>query len=261
LAIEVAAADPSRDGLVHLMRNCLLYATLGMRSTQLPPELLGVLAQTGESARALDYAELIQDRSKKSKAYCLIGQALMAQDNTEAGKQAMSQALAVAEAMTNESDKADGLSGVAEAMARAGDLTAAGRVATRALAVAESMWNPIRAADALAGVAQAMVQAGDLAAAGRVASQALVAAEAITYGPDKAPALTGVARAMAQARLDAKALHVLQCAFNTGRLAGRSSVFDVLSGCGSILAAIDGSKTLWRICEAFQEVETWWSWQ
>lgn len=45
LIIQVAAADESSSGLVQLVRDCLIYATLGTRATEVPPAVLGILAQ------------------------------------------------------------------------------------------------------------------------------------------------------------------------------------------------------------------------
>ena len=217
LVIQVAADDESAEGLVHLVRGCLIYATLGTRATQVPPEVLGILAQEGEVARALGYAGLIQDKAKQSEAYLRIGQALLIQgkNKNEEEKQAINQALAAAEAIQNEWHKASALSAVAQAMAQAGDKEGLHR--------------------------------------------ALAAAEAIEDEEDKASALSGVAQAMAQAGQHTKALQVLRNAFWTSRLAGRKTFFRVLENGAEPLAAVDRGKTLWKMYEAMQEVDGWWS--
>ena len=81
LAIDVTTEDESSEGLAQLVRNCLIYSTLGSRATTVPPEVLEVLAQTGETKeiqKAIDYAELIQAPEKRSEAFRLIGEAILA---------------------------------------------------------------------------------------------------------------------------------------------------------------------------------------
>jgi hypothetical protein len=113
LAIQIAAAEELPTGLVQLVRDCLIYATLGTLATAVPPEVLGILAQFGQVTKALGYAALIQDKSKQSEAYLRIGQAVLVEGNNEERKHAINLALAAAEAIQDVQYKASALSDVA----------------------------------------------------------------------------------------------------------------------------------------------------
>ena len=155
LAISATAEDDSNEGLVQLIRLCLLYATLGSSATEVPPELLGMLAQVGQSARAMDYARLIQDREKQSKAYAFIGEALLTQGEgvRKEAETSIRCALAATETIPDEWSRAQALSEVAKTLVHMGDLD-------RALAAAEKISGGSDKVQVLSRVARALGQAG-----------------------------------------------------------------------------------------------------
>jgi hypothetical protein len=119
----VAAKQETPIRWEHLIRGCLIYASVGSMATNVPPEALGVLVQTGDKdqvSTALGHAALIRDKRKQSDAYRLIGEALLTRGETAQAKEMLGQALAAAEAIGNEGYRAEALSGVAQALAQGG---------------------------------------------------------------------------------------------------------------------------------------------
>ena len=223
LAIEVAGAEDPPN-LVQVVRDCLIYATLGSLATNVPPWVMGVLSQVGQVAKARGYATLMQDAQKQSDAYRLIGEALLARKQLEEAKEVLGQAFAAAEAIGNkeykkftmigmgaaEQAKADALIGVAQALAQAGEKERAAEAANRALAAAKaiddrrSSWE--FKAKTLIKVAQALDQMEEMDGL----NQVLMAAETIEDEECKAYVLSELAQALAQADEFDRALAVAE---------------------------------------------------
>jgi hypothetical protein len=70
-------------------------------------------------------------------------------------------------------------------------------------------------------------------------------------------ALVQVAMAMPDAEFE-RAVGLVRAAVRGARLHGRASLIGVLGVGASVLARIDQGRTLWRICEAVTQVDSWW---
>ncbi|HIC94745.1 MAG TPA: ATP-binding protein, partial [Anaerolineae bacterium] len=87
-----AAEEGGIKGLPRLVQCALLSATLGSLATQVPPEVLGVMARLGQARRALDYARLMVDLKRKAEALRLIGLALWEQGQADEAAAALDEA-------------------------------------------------------------------------------------------------------------------------------------------------------------------------
>lgn len=201
LAIVAAAAETSRDAMVHLVRDVFVYVTLSSLATQVPPELLGVLVQLGQLERAEEYAELIQDGTRRSEAYGAICGTLseVVQALAQAGQQdraaaAADQALAAAERIPDEGVNAEVLSEVARALLRVGN------------AHGLNLATPLKTADTraraqasmLSEVVKALFRRDERSKALQAAGQAARAAQAVESKTAKVFALGQVAVALWQ---------------------------------------------------------------
>ena len=115
------AAEEQPPNLVQVGRGALIYATLGELATNLPPELLALLAQLGQEDQALDNAKLIQDLPKRCQAYLQIGEVFRKRGERARGIQIVRQALTAAETNQDVWVKAELLDHVAEKLAQLGD--------------------------------------------------------------------------------------------------------------------------------------------
>lgn len=95
LAIKVAGSENPPD-VIQEARGSLLYATLGSLSTNVPPVALGVLAQEGQLSKAQGLAALMQDPLNQSRAYQLIGEALLEQNKVQEAQSILTRAAAAA---------------------------------------------------------------------------------------------------------------------------------------------------------------------
>jgi tetratricopeptide (TPR) repeat protein len=195
LAIDAALAEsPVRWD--QLVRGCLISASLRSMVAQVPPEVLGVLAQAGDPdrlAQARGYAALITDKRQQADAYRLIGEALAGQGRADEAKDLLRQARVVAESIGDIESRASALNGVAQALAQAGDKGAATQVAQQALAPLEAFRDIESYGQALKGSVDALAQAGD-----KEALRQALAAQALMDEEHRARAIGWVARALAQ---------------------------------------------------------------
>jgi tetratricopeptide (TPR) repeat protein len=235
LTIKVASSE-ELPNLVQVVRGSLIYTTLGSLATNVPPEVLGVLAKLGQVRRALGIAALIQDAILQSSAYILItdaflehgeveearivlGHALTAVEAIDIGWEeaigsnlskvaqrlsrveeevGLERALELAEATGKGMDKVNVLSAMARALALEGNKVRATDVANRALVVAEAMGDDVTKAAALSKVAQALAEAGEKERSGEVADYALAVAEKMDDEMAKAVVLSELARDLIQ---------------------------------------------------------------
>ncbi len=119
LAIEMAAADKTARGLIQLVRNCLIYATLTQVTSQVSPELLGPSAQTGQADKAL--AKALADAALRGdpEAYLAIARARLEKDDWNkddlaAAKAALEQALQAAKGLGDKEKQTHALCQVAK---------------------------------------------------------------------------------------------------------------------------------------------------
>ncbi|MCZ7569918.1 MAG: hypothetical protein M5U01_15225 [Ardenticatenaceae bacterium] len=139
LAIDVAAASPSPEDMVQLVRHCLVDATLHESATDIPLSALYTLTLVGQAASARGYAALIKDAAKRITAYSLICAALVDRGEFQEAGDLVEQIGALAEASGDEIDTASALGWAALAFARIGNLDGAVRTARRALASGEGI--------------------------------------------------------------------------------------------------------------------------
>jgi tetratricopeptide (TPR) repeat protein len=290
LAIEAASSEQPSN-LVELIRGSHIYATLTSLAANVPPEVLGVLAQLDQRAKAEGYADLISDPQKRSSAYCQIASALLPQGKLSEAKHIIDKALTMVRALNDSQPRAEALGGIASVLAEAGCTDQAVVVADQALTAAQEIWNIRTRAEALANVARVLVKAGCTDQAVVVADQALTAAQEIKDDQDKAKVLTSFVRVLAEAGCVDQALTAAQAiendqdkartfasvarvlaetgqinstsafaeqALELARLAGRNSFFQVLQEEVQILSLLNDSQALSAIGQALIEVERWW---
>jgi len=82
LMIQTASAEDPPN-LLQKLRGLLIHATLTSRATNVPPKVLGVLAASGQLARAEGFAALISNSARRSEAYLAIAEALRTNRRTQ----------------------------------------------------------------------------------------------------------------------------------------------------------------------------------
>lgn len=193
LAIKAASKEEPINW-VQLVRGCQLYAKLHSMATSVPPEALGVLAQTGDPnlvrKAAIDYATLIWDTKQQRRAYRLIGEAYINRGEMEEAKKVLELALASASTIEEDSDKGYALVEAAKALAQVGDVETLRKTLTATEGIGDEQWR----ARALAEISQALVQVEDA----EILRQALELIQAIESEEWKAYALGEVSQALAQ---------------------------------------------------------------
>ena len=181
LVLEVARSEQPPN-LLQVVRQGLIYATLGDLATRVPPEALGGLAQVGQSDKARGMAALIQDNGKQCQAYQLIAEALLARGETAAAREVLAQVV-TATSRLDEVSKPLPLHAAAQALARAGDKDGLRRVLALTQAMQEDFWREVTLRD-LAPVIAGM---GD-------PDWALAVAGTISNEQRRTQALSGIAR-------------------------------------------------------------------
>lgn len=201
LAIRAALKTITQASLVQIVRNSLVYATLGSLTKNVPLAALAVLAQVGQRDKAVGYAGLIPDRHQQIEAFCRIGRAL-------ARRNKMNEARAILERATNAAEAIEawhygrmepGYSGspvlaeIASAQMELGDADRAAALAERAVALALDVPGSPRNA-VLASVATTLAQAG-------LVDHAISAEEAIDHMQERTPPLAAILRTLVRSGL------------------------------------------------------------
>jgi tetratricopeptide (TPR) repeat protein len=114
LAIDALRAEKPVD-FVQLVRCHLISATLGSAANRVPPRALGTLARLGRAGIARSYATLIQEHSNRSRAYLLIGGALLEQGVHDQAVECFDRAFTSAQRISSDYSKAMALSDLAQA--------------------------------------------------------------------------------------------------------------------------------------------------
>jgi tetratricopeptide (TPR) repeat protein len=154
LAIQ-AASHEERLNVVQLIRCCLIYATLGALATDVRPEALGILAQCGQAEKALGYAALIQDASKKASAFMMIGEAMIEKGETEEAKDLLFEALEEVEKKRNRIGFLDLQKKIIWTLTKAGAVE-------QALEAAEAVEDDLAKADLVCKAVSATTQVGQI---------------------------------------------------------------------------------------------------
>jgi len=144
---------------MELVRCNYIYAKLGSFSSNIPSELLSMLAELNQVNRAIDFATLIQDKNQQYQYFLEIAKVLKAEDS-EAGN-VLTKAFIAATAILREEDRAIALSNVAINFAGFGQSGKAIEVARQALTVAESIGSEESKAKALSAVIPALALVKD----------------------------------------------------------------------------------------------------
>jgi hypothetical protein len=160
------------------------------------------------------------------------------------------------------SDRASRLSGLSELVRAAGDPARAAALAAQAIGLARSVppdvdaktgrtWT-INPALPLIDVSSSAFHAG-------LTAELFAAARALAKPEERAEALTGIAAAIAAAGGQSEALDIWCSALAESRAVSRWQLMDTLGDGTALLCDIDEGETLWRICQALSEVESWWA--
>jgi tetratricopeptide (TPR) repeat protein len=128
-----------------------------------------------------------------------------------------------------------------------------------ALGLAQSLKDSTDQARAWSELARALVALGDTMRAANLAKEARSKLTPNGLQPDTATIQAHVAHSLDMAGLHDQALEALQSAVLQARYDGRDSVLEVLAEGAPILAALIGGETVWRLYEAIQEIDGWWS--
>jgi hypothetical protein len=176
-AIETARGEQPPH-LPQLIRNCLLDATLSALTSTALPEVLGLLAQLGETQKASDTAALIQDPQRRSRAYYQIAKALLSKNETAETRIVLAQAVRAAHLIAAPVFTAQVLGEAAPVAAQAGDSQSAHQLADQAMVVASRISDEKERTLALGHVACSLARLGDADRARQAASQAVAEARA-----------------------------------------------------------------------------------
>jgi tetratricopeptide (TPR) repeat protein len=196
LAIEAAIKTITPASFVQIVRNSLVYATLGSLAIKVPIAALAVLAQLGESDRAMAYARLIPEQHKKIEAFCLISMALARRNQISEARAILEQATGAADTIESwhygpmEPGHSGGplLAEIASAEMKLGNTHRAVALAERAVALARDVPGGPRDA-VLEIVAHRLAEA-------ELIDQAISAEEAIDDMQHRAAPLAAVLRAL-----------------------------------------------------------------
>jgi tetratricopeptide (TPR) repeat protein len=195
LAIAAAQKETTRNAVLMIVRNSLVYATLGSLTTNVPPEALEVLVQVGQHERALGYADLIQIAYRRGKALCQIGRALVRKNQTDEANIVLERAISTAEAIDawSREEESGGLvlAEVAQTLVQVGMANDVVNIAERAIALALNSPSDVRQDHVLRQVASVLVSAG-------LIDQALKAIEKINDTWSKAVSLSEVIKTLVQ---------------------------------------------------------------
>ncbi|KPQ42318.1 MAG: hypothetical protein MPEBLZ_03142 [Candidatus Methanoperedens nitroreducens] len=189
LAIEAARSEKPYD-YVQEVRGVLIYATLGLLSTNVPPEAVGVLAAVGQVDKAEGYSALIRSKSLQARAYHLIGKVLIDQKEVKKAREVLVLSLEAAWAIGDEDARTEALKDIAAALVQIQEFD-------MVLAVAERIENVYTKAEMLIEVAPLIVAAGEKAKAAGIMNRALDIAETVDDWYWRAYILSRAAHAMA----------------------------------------------------------------
>jgi tetratricopeptide (TPR) repeat protein len=89
----IAAGEETPPNILQETCCALLSATLGSLATQIPDELIQILAQVGRIDQAMDLADLHQDAVKRCRAYLAIADCLIESDRFEPATEVLEKAL------------------------------------------------------------------------------------------------------------------------------------------------------------------------
>jgi tetratricopeptide (TPR) repeat protein len=120
LTIATAQSE-SPLNLAQEVRSRLLHATLGSLATDVHPEVIGALVKAGEVRKAEGYVTLMQAAEKQSKAYLLLGEALLEQKEKEKAREFLLKALTIAEKIEWEHERVSVLSSLVQPIVQIGE--------------------------------------------------------------------------------------------------------------------------------------------
>jgi len=197
LALGAAIKTITPASFVQIVRNSIVYATVGSLATKVPLAALEALAEVGQQEKAMAYASLIPDKGQQIEAFCRVGRALVHRGQTIQARAVLERAVSAADAIEAWQfgiaelgySEAPILAGLANTLVEVGDTDLGVGSAKRAVALALSVSGTRRRDGVLASVAGALAQPG-------LVDQAIVATEAI--GDMQARALVPVLRALVQ---------------------------------------------------------------
>jgi tetratricopeptide (TPR) repeat protein len=174
--VAVAAAE-TPPNLFQILQATFVSATLGSLATRCDPEALAALAHSGEVETALGHAELIQEPSRKSRAYRLIGAALIGRGKASTIKHVLQEALQSARTISLPHVRCPVLCELVETIFEAGDVEWARQVALEAEATARLERSYYFSPTVLIRAAQAQATVGNTEQSEALAADALFLVE------------------------------------------------------------------------------------
>lgn len=173
LSIVLAAASAETPpNVLQIVRATYLRATLGTVASSSEPETLGALAGIGHVDTAYGYAELIQEPVKRSRAYGLIAQSLLARNSAREARAALNGALEAAQAVDEGHLRCRALCDLVGTLVQADESELAAAAAAEAEAAARDEANDYFKRDLLVRAVGAQAVAGNITAAKALALEA-----------------------------------------------------------------------------------------
>jgi hypothetical protein len=183
-AIAAASAE-TPPNVFQLVRATFARATLGSLASRSDVETLAALARIGQPEMACGHAELIQDPARRSRAYRLIAEALLARGETADARRQLQDARLAASNVESEYFRSIALGEIVQTLMAAGQPELALRVADDCEAAARAETNERFKPALLIESARAHAAAGNIRQSDVVAEAALNVLEYEEVRPDR----------------------------------------------------------------------------
>lgn len=243
MTLEVAnSEDP--PNLVQVARCCLINATLVWLTANIQPEILTVLTQLDQLKKALDLAALMQYGDKQSRAYRLIAEALISQNNIEKAREVIEQVEAAIIAMTKPTGRLRLEGNASREMVQVDSKDGTKDLANQEVFEPRLIGFKEILVNELVELATLWLQVDKQDRSVYIANQALSIAQIIENQWAKANALSEIARVLILAGQKSEAIDVAHQAFSTAETIG----------CGWAVYELQGVIQVWIKTEQFNRV-------
>jgi len=212
LAFQAAALEQPPD-IAQQLRCALVSAGLKSFVADVSPDVVGLLAETGDAGRALEFAALMPDAVQRSDAYSQIASVLLRDDKTREAKDAAYRAFTAmrqAAGQIGPRISEQVAAGITRALAETGQTDRAREAADLAFQIAGA------AEPTVMGISYRLMTAAEAFMAAGLAEKAMSLAEGVEQGQpvlddsDKGSTLTGIALAFARAGLTDQAVQLAE---------------------------------------------------
>lgn len=219
ITLEVAnSEDP--PNLVQVARCCFINATLVWLTANIQPEILTVLIQLNQLKKALDLAALMQYEDKQSRAYRLIAETLISQNNIEKAREVVEQVEAAIIAMTKPTGRLRLEGNASREMVQVDSKNGTKDLANQEVFEARLIGFKEILVNELVELATLWLQVDKQDRSVYIANQALSIAQIIENPWAKANALSEVAKILILAGQKSQAIYVAHQAFSTAETVG-----------------------------------------